>query len=296
MKILLAVLLLLAPAAASAGAMEELYLSARNHYIAEFRRTEKTAAAEARGRAERRAMAKLEGQLRALTGPLIVKGLPRRGKTNLDSLLAEDQGFGLLDGIRYAAADGRTSVVVSTEALLDAWLAEHKNWWRGKDDLPQAAEDAARAEAFYTQAVSAGAAVIHYADLPVAKIASARFAYAMLAARAQSEAPAAPDEIFVVAMQGGRVFVVNAALAQKAAPITVCDAVNADFIRQSQQAMDAFQASDPKDEKLSAKADALRGEGEAAFRRCYGERARGEAFFAAAAAQAQALADALPGK
>ena len=296
MKILLAVLLLLAPAAARGGSMEDLYLSARDHYIAEFRRTEKTAAAETRGRAERRAMAKLEGQLRALTGPLIMKGLPRRGKTNLRTLLAEDQGFGLLDGIRFTASDGRTSVVVSTEGLFAAWLAGHKNWWEGKDDIPQSAEAAARAEAFYTQGVSAGAAVLRYADLPAVKTASARFVYAMLAARTQSDAPAAPDEIFVVAQQGGRVFVVNAALGSKAGQIAACDALNADFIRQSQEAMDAFQASESKDEKLAVQPDALRAEGESAFKRCYSERAKDQAFFAAAAAQAQALADALPGR
>ncbi len=295
MKRLLAVLMFLAPLPASAGSLEDLYLFARDHSIAEFKKTAnaKGKANDARVKAQERALAKLEEKLRNLVGPFVMKGLPRRGKSNLDTLFAEDQGYGMLDGMRYAAADGRTSVVVSTDSLATSWLQGHRQWWPGHDDLPQNAEAAVRTEAFYTQGISTDAAVVHYAELPLAKPPQARFAYAVLAARTQSEAPPAPGEILVAVLQAGRLFIVSAP-APGVTPIAACDAVTADFARRAAEASDAYQASIPGDNTLAAVADRLREEGEAAFKLCFAAHAKDEAFFRPAIAQAQALADALP--
>ena len=118
-------------------------------------------------------------------------------------------------------------------------------------------------------------------------------AYAVLAARTQSEAPPAPGEILVAVLQAGRLFIVSAP-APGVTPIAACDAVTADFARRAAEASDAHQASIPGDNTLAAVADRLREEGEAAFKSCFAAHAKDEAFFRPAIAQAQALADALP--
>ena len=59
---------------------------------------------------------------------------------------------------------------MTTDALLDHWLDEHKNWWGPKvANVPQDVAAALKSEAFYTQALMTDAAIMKYAELPVAK-------------------------------------------------------------------------------------------------------------------------------
>ena len=161
------------------------------------------------------ARADLEAQLRVILGPLDYAGFGP-GKLNLDSLYEGDEGFGTLDGLRFDANVGDTGepagskpdgtyvepkahIIVTTQTMFARWLRAHKDWWdKGVKNVPQQIGAALRDESFYTQAISTGAAVINFNELPVARPASATLAYAMLAGRTQSEIPDAADEVFVV--------------------------------------------------------------------------------------------------
>ena len=146
--------------------------------------------------------------MRAILGPVAIKGLEGEGAINLDTLIEGDEDFGLLDGMIYGPVDAKTRVIVTTDGLLRRWLHQHKDWW-GKDSpsLPQDPGAAVKVDAFYTQAVQNDAAIMRFAVLAIRKPAGAAFAFAMLAARSQSEVPAKADEIFIVTAQGGRVFI-----------------------------------------------------------------------------------------
>ena len=61
---------------------------------------------------------------------------------------------------------GSGSVLVTTEGLLRLWLQEHKNWWKN-DPLATDPKTALQSSAFYTQAISADAAVTIFAPLPI---------------------------------------------------------------------------------------------------------------------------------
>ena len=65
-------------------------------------------------------------------------------------------------------------------------------------------------------------AIQKYLELPVAKPAGARFAFAMLIARTQILGPQIPDELMVAAIRAGRVFVINAPTAPKIKPMPAC--------------------------------------------------------------------------
>ena len=169
MKVLLIALLALTSAAAEAASLEETYLTSRNQYIEKLARLEKSGGAgDKLTKQEELALNDLEKQLRNIIGEITIDGFSNQGKINLASLTSGDQGFGQLDGLSVSFQDGKAQVVITTDALLRAWLRGHKNWW-GKDstsppNVPSRVEDALNSESFYTQALSTDAAVVKYAQ------------------------------------------------------------------------------------------------------------------------------------
>ncbi len=85
----------------------------------------------------------LEAQMRTILGPLAFPGYGP-GKLNLDSLYSGDEGFGMLDGLRFDADIGangepsgktgkdgqyvapKTHILVTTQSLFARWLRAHK--------------------------------------------------------------------------------------------------------------------------------------------------------------------------
>jgi hypothetical protein len=147
-------------------------------------------------------------------------------KLNLDTFYKGDQGFGMLDGLRFDAETGITGekagsngadgkcvepkahIIVTTERLFARWLRAHKDWWdKGLKNVPQQVYAALKFEGFYTQAISTDSAVINFNALPIARPASATFAHGFLAGRTQSDIPNEADEVFVSAEVNGKVYV-----------------------------------------------------------------------------------------
>ena len=242
-KALLAGLLLWTGETAIAASPLERYLAARERYVADIERD--APALDPQGLTEREelALSDLETQLKAIIGPLSIKGVSPEGKINLDTLLKE-LGYGKLDGLVHASPDKGTSAVATTVALLKGWLKAHENWWPGERNVPQDIEGALTSEEFYTQAVGTGAAFAKFADIPVTPSAGTSFATAMLVLQRQDVGPWMPNEILVSAVHGDRVFVLSQPVSVTIEPIPACAAVQRRFQK---------------------KADV-------AFRRCFGER------------------------
>jgi hypothetical protein len=291
MKSFLIAVLLLAPVVAAAASPEEAYLAARDGYVAKFSAIRNIGEEDLED--HQRARDELARLLRPIVGPVAVKGFLPQGRTNLDSLFKGDEGFGLLDGLLFSSADDKTHLTVTTDALLDHWLKEHKDWWEPPlANVPQDVGAALKSEAFYTQALMTDAAIMKYAELPVARPAKASFAFAMLVARSQDVAPRAPDELIVAVAGGGRVFVVSAPASAKMNPIPACQEIRRAAERKTAKAREAA-ASEPKDDKLSEQVTRVEEEGDAAFRGCYAQRAKSQAAYATLARRAQALVDLL---
>jgi hypothetical protein len=298
MRSILITLMLLFPAAANAASTEESYFATRDAYIDKLKPTEINVDVDERVlKQEQAAREDLERQLRRIVGTVEIKGFAGPGKSNLETLFKGDQGFGLLDGLLYSSADDKTHIVVSTDALLDHWLKEHKDWWGGTvANVPQEVGAVFKSEAFYTQVLQTDAAVFKYAELPVAKPGAAKLASAMLVARAQDLGPRTPDELIVAVLQGGRVFVVTAPASARIEPMPACERIWQEAVRKSTAAQEAYAKSEPKDEKLAEQSTRLEEEGDAAFRRCFAERATSHASFAMLTQQAQVLVDRFPVK
>ena len=161
----------------------------------------------------------------------------RKARSIFDNVIEGDLGFGLLDGMVYGPVDGKTRVVVTTESMFQRWLNQHKDWW-GKDfaNIPQEPSAAVKEDTFYTQAVLTDSAVVRFAELPIHPPAGAAFAFAMLAARTQSEVPPKADEIFVAVAQGGRVFIAQTKEVSAVGPIASCDAIRGILVKKSFEA------------------------------------------------------------
>jgi hypothetical protein len=289
-------------AAAAATSTEQAYIAARNATIAKIK-----AASDAAPHGptdslddkilalDKEARAALERQMRAIVGPVAIKGMHDQGALNVDTLIEGDEDFGLLDGMIYGGIDAKTRIIVTTDGLFQDWLAEHKDWW-GKDSppLPQEPSAAVRDSDFYTQAVLTDAAIVRFADIPIRQPANAAFSYATLAARTQSDLPSKADEIFVTAEQGGRVFVATTKDFRAVGPIPACDAIHRDLAGKAAAEANDAGADDKTAQAAQDKAEALSAEADAEFLRCFATKASQQAGFAAATKAAQTLLDRLP--
>ena len=256
------------------------YLAARDAYLKTFKGSAPGSDDPATA-AHDRALGDLEARLRDIVGPTRIGGFPAEGKINLDSLAEGDASFGLLDGLVYAAPDGKTRIVVTTRELLDAWLAGHRHWWSDRNDMPPGVEPALKSEAFYTQALYTDAYFHEFVDLPVTRPAGATFAFATLVGRAQDFGLETPDEVVLTVLRGGRAYVIVAPAAVEA--------------KTTPQCVQGWKKAEKQAEKAdSDKGDQLREAGYRAYRRCFAAQAPRRSYFPALAKQAQTLIDALP--
>ena len=295
-----------ATAAPSAKAAEDRYIAARDAAI------EKISAiydagntGDAAQKAEETASADLAAQMRAILNESARAGFgPAR--LHIDTFNKGDEGFGMLDGLRFEAllgangqkagqdgADGKyvapkAHIIVTTQTLFERWLRAHKEWWGNNiKNVPQQIGAALKDESFYTQAVSSGAAVVNFNSLPIARPAGATFAHGMLAGRTQSDIPNAADTVFVSAIANGKVYVAYGSIDPKV-QIPACIAIRASYDKKAEQAED-----DLRFEKIDRKAydrlGNLRQKGEDEYKRCFTQNAPKQASFAEAIRQAQTL-------
>jgi hypothetical protein len=314
LAILLCPLAILSSAAAAppATALEDRYVTARDAAIDKFsKRYDAGNFDDDARKAEDAARGDLQAQMAAILGEQARKGFAPPS-INLDTFYKGDQGFGMLDGLRFDAETGkggekagkgdgdkyvepRAHIIVTTEHLFERWLRAHKDWWdKGVKNVPQQIGAALRAESFYTQAISTDSAVINFNALPIGKPGSATLIYGFLAGRTQSEIPDTADEVFVSAQANGKVYVAYGSI-EPGVQVAACSAVRAGYNKRSDEAYEKFRMKDI-DKKAYDKLGNLRQQGEDAFRRCFTQQAPKQASFAEATKQAQALLDAAIGK
>jgi hypothetical protein len=295
-KVLWIGFLALLPTMAMAASPEQAYLAARDAQVRRLTALSKPNPSSDKVLKEHeRAVAELEKQLKRIIGPsaLSLSGLPAGGKINNNTLTKGDLGFGMLDGISYGAEDDKTQAVVTTEGLFKVWLREHRKWWRD-NNVPQDPASALRHTSFYTQAVSSGAAVSKYVELPIKKPAAASLAFAMLSIRAQDVGPWEPDDVMMALLQGGKLYLVRVKSAAKIGPFPPCQALWDEAMKKSQAEFERHQAN--PNARTPSRQMSIEDEGYAAFRRCFAERAPREKGFADLVRQAQEIADRLPAK
>jgi hypothetical protein len=296
MKAALLLALLLPPIAADAASPEDIYLVARDRYIASFKQTASTKDGKAVYARHDKALRDLERRLKPIVGPFSASGFPTEGKLNLVSLFPGDVGFGMLDGLVYGEGESDKSIVVTTDNLLDKWLLGHPKG-RSNDDIPTSAAAAVKTADFYAQAVNSDSGAANYGEIAVAAPPKAEFAHAMLSLIGNGQlVPGTPDRIFVALKQGGRVFIVSEKLVTRVPPIPDCDAAGADATKKADAADRAFMKGGGKNKKLLDHVEKLRNQADAAVCTCFASKVKGTPAFKAAEVQAATIVAALTGK
>ena len=302
----------LASANAAPPSPEDRYVATRDAAIGKISKLYDNGKADDAAKAEKTVSADLLTQMKAIVAEPDRKGFgPAR--LNLDAFSEGDQGFGLLDGLRFDALVGengekagandaggkyvypKAHIIVTTQTLFERWLRAHRDWWGKKvKNVPQQMRAAFKDESFYTQAISTDAAVVNFGELPIARPASITSAHAMLAARTQDAVPDAADEVFVSALANGKVYVAYGSIRPKV-QVPACLAIKAGYDKKAGKASDDLQ-SGRIDRKAYDKLGDLRQQGEDAYKRCFTERAPQQPSFVEAIRQAEALLAAAIGK
>jgi hypothetical protein len=301
-----------ASAAPPGAALEDRYIAARDAAIDKFsKRYDAGNFDDDARKAEDAARLELQAEMAAILNEPARKGFAPP-VLNLDTFYKGDQGFGMLDGLRFDAETGKggekagkgegdkyvepkAHIIVTSERLFERWLRAHKDWWdKGVKNVPQQIGAALKAESFYTQAISTDAAVINFNALPMAKPAAATFVYGFLAGRTQSEIPDTADEVFVSALANGKVYLAYGSIVPEV-QVAACSAVRAGYTKSSKEADEKLRTQHI-DRKTYDKLGNLRQQGEDAFRRCFTQQAQKQAAFAEATKQAQALLEAAIGR
>jgi hypothetical protein len=161
----------LASANAAPPSPEDHYIAARDAAIAKITKFYDSGKADDAAKAEKAVSADLLTQMKAIVAEPDRKGFgPAR--LNLDAFSKGDQGFGMLDGLRYdsligdngekAGANGADSqyvepkshVIVTTQPMFECWLRAHKEWWGKKPrNVPQQIGAALKAQALLATAM-----------------------------------------------------------------------------------------------------------------------------------------------
>ncbi|WP_207456769.1 hypothetical protein [Azospirillum sp. SYSU D00513] len=283
----------LGAAGAQAATPLEGYLAARDRHVEAINQGAEANGLESVAAQEERALAELEGRLRAMIGPLRLDGFPAEGRINLETLLKE-LGYGRLDGLFHDSARTGAAVVATTEELLKAWLKEHQDWWPDAANPPQDIPAALRSEAFYSQAISTGAQIAAFGEIPVTLPGGS--AFAMLAMARQDIGPVLPDLLVLALVKDGRVFVASLPAEAAIEPIPACQEVWRRAEVKAEGFHEAYRASKQRDEALLDKAFKAEEDGDAAFRRCFADRVEAQPAYPDLLRRAQAMVDGLGGR
>jgi hypothetical protein len=302
----------LASGKAATPSPEDRYIAARDAAVVKVTKLYDDKQDEAAQKADAVVRAELLTQLKAIVGETERKGYGPV-KLSLMSLFSNgDEDYGALDGLRFESligdngekaghngADGKyvepkAFIIVTTQRLFEHWLhRDHKEWLKSRD-LSQNFALALKDETFYTTTFPNGAAMVNFSSLPIAKPATASFAYAMLGGRTQDAMPNAANEVYVAAIANGKTYVASSTIKPKV-QVPACIALKNGYAKKAEKAGNDFQ-SGKLDKKAYDKLPDYRQQGEDAYKKCFTERAPQQPSFAEATRQAQALLATAMGK
>lgn len=283
--------LLLGLSFAVAATPEEGYLAARDAAIAKIKKLEEKKGAEtAVGKEQTKALAALDKQLQPIVGGLAIKAYPAKGAISFDTLSKNEVGFGVLDGLRFASADGGPQAVVTTDGLMTKWLSKPAEWWTKTRKTPPSIDEALATDGFYTFAIGPDAAFTKMASLPIKAPDGAAFATATLGGWSQDVGPNPEQEIIVALRKGDKIYIASER-AKKYKDIPACEAIWKEAQTKAEATYKKYADGGAKDQKAFDAYNAINDKADKTYRACYAERTPKEAFFPAVVKEAQEIAD-----
>ncbi|MFG1481024.1 hypothetical protein V5F53_20570 [Xanthobacter sp. V4C-4] len=293
----LCALALIAPWPLAAAPVDD-YLAARDRAVAAAVAAAKTGTGgdAASLAAEQAALQDLAKRMRALVGPLKVKGLGAPA-FSLDILIfGRDEPIRQLDGLTVANTDETTRVLVTPEPVFQAWLAA-----RAEDkEAPAVFRDgpaaAAGTEYFANNSIlSIGSGFWPYATLPLAAGAGETVVATLGIFTDEAPANQLPNSIVLLRVAEGRATVAFTRVAVDKTRLPACDATWKPYAaRIDGLRRDAEKGGNPDDPRWVQISQAY-DQGSAAFRACYATAVQGQPALTTAARRAEGLLATLRG-
>lgn len=280
---------LAAPVPLSAAPVDD-YLAAHDQAVAAAVTAAKAGKSgdAAVAKAEQAALNDLGRRMRALVGPLKLRGLGAPA-FSLDILVfGEAEPVRQLDGLAFSSKDEATRVLVTPEPVFQAWRAA-----RAKDkDAPAAFGDglkAAMATEYFANnsVINVGGGFWPYLALPVAA-GNGETVQASLGVFTD-EAPAnqAPNSLVLVRVADGRASVGITRVTLEVKPIPACDAVWAPYAAKIGELQKGAEKDGKPDDPRWTEISRAFDDGSAAFRACFAQAAQSRPILAPAIRQAE---------
>ncbi|MFD2261378.1 hypothetical protein ACFSM5_00665 [Lacibacterium aquatile] len=285
-RVLFCVLALTCASEAQTATPLEAYLAKRDRLIEEIDREATSHDSDAVLKKNNQGLAELKPMLQNLIGSAAIEGFAPEGQLHLETLIKE-QGFGKLDGFYYEGTDsGRSTLVISTQALLQTWLDSDP-------ERPKSIKEALRLDKTYTYALSTDSGFTSYAELPVVLPDGQSTGAALLGLFAQDSSPEMPQTIILSLLSGDRVFMLQTNTAVPVAPIPACSAAGKATEEASRRAFEAYNAAKNKDPKQLDTIWALEEQAHKEMVACITRELPTQPYFPALVVQTQKLVDSL---
>lgn len=282
--------------AADAAPLDD-YLAAREKAVAELMVAVKAGKLddEATMKRDEAAVADLEKRMKAIVGPVKIKGLGSPG-FSLPILVYEDGPTRMLDGITVSNKDGSANALVTPEPLFQAWLAARAKDKDAPAEFGKGLSAAAQSDYFYTFTVANEGTITPYTALPVAAVEGETALAALALHSDDSPRNNPPSSIVVVRLAEGKATIAVTELKGDVKAIAACDALWKPFATKIAALQAAAEKENKDDDPRWDEIAKLEDDGGAAFRTCFVKEVPSQPVFAAATKQAEAFLQAVRGK
>jgi hypothetical protein len=280
--------LAIAPAGrAGAGPVDD-YIAARDKAVSALAAAEKAGASpetlEKRDAADRKA---LEQKMRALLGPLRIKGFT--ASFSPATLLEGNIDSGGPDGLLFTDKDATTYLLVSPEPVFADWLAARAKAEGAAPALGRGIAAATASDDFYTLAIGNEAAFSRYIDLPVTAAEGETVRAAIGLFSQDLPANTLPEAVVITRVANGRVAVGSGTVGLGIKALPVCDKAWKAGTAKAEALRKAAEKSKNQDDPRWEQANAADVDASNAYRACFAKEAVGQPFLAAAVKRAEAL-------
>jgi hypothetical protein len=271
----------------STASPEEQYFHARDQYIDRFTKVPDSKPQVTEFGADMdKALLDLEGQLKAIIGPIQVEGFPNQGRNNIYTLTNE-LGFNMVDGLRYT--NQNDILFVTTKALLNNYLQRNPDYPKNLNQLSETGEFGSTVN-FYREVFDEDTSVTTYLELPIKRANGQTFARAFLGISSQDIGPSyIPTQIFVIAARENKIFVVSTQAKTKIEQISQCQKQSDDLWKQADEVLIAYRKSGLKNSSLFEKNTKLEEQSFTEYQHCFGREAKKAKFFAPLTSEVQTM-------
>ena len=262
---------------------EDKYIETRDHYIEYFKKSD--VKYEENNIEDRRGLSALENQLKAIIGPIIVKGFSTQGEFSWVTLMDNYyEGLQPIDGLRFESK-GKETLIVTSKDLLKYYLKLH--------EFPIKFSELSKTGNFFASVLENDAAVNYFSEIPVKSANNQTYASVFLGLSAQDIGDFTPENLYIFVAKGNQILMVVAPTNIKVNQIPQCKEIWDASAKSSEQALKIYRASNLKNEKAFEDHTRYEQKGFEEYKECYGREVKNQQFFAPLTNQAQSIIDRL---